>query len=287
MSLNPQSSTLNPDLASLTTPSLLWQRYAQEWVEERAREDLARSDAFFEDLPHLVCGEPLRSPTPQDVLILDRLKNPFICGGPIAEITPDHLKQFLWALHHENTPGFFTEYRFRRFLKRIDLWLGQSAIRDPQSAISEAFAFVDRVMQDAPTRKTQAEEIAEADGFRRPLGAHFLALILVPLAVEVGPVDPLDGRPWQFVPLSRIFQYLKVSAARAAGPEATDDSPHRLLEARWLAEVNETRQAGLLVGEIVNGSYIPGSRELAHVSAEQVHAAHAAAALNSQPSTPH
>ena len=261
------------DLTAYVTPSLLWSRHAAAYAHSRAREEVARSDAFYDDVMPLVAGEYIRVMTPADVLSLERLKNPLVTGGQLADITAAHIRQFLWLLSADNSSGFLSEFRFARFMRRTGR-AGHLVCDDLRAACAECVEYLDTVLQDAPGAgsKPQADQLTEAEGCRRPIGANFLAVILVPLAAEIGPTDPYDGRPWQFSPLPRIFQYLKVASARASGERRTDDSPHREIEAAWLREVNAARSAGVLVGE---GS-IPGSPELDGITAESVAAAHAA-----------
>lgn len=247
------------------TPSLLWAKHAAAYAEAQAREAMARSDAFYDDVLPQVAGEFVRILTPSDILNLERLKNPLVTGGRVDEMKPEHVKQFLWALSPENSPGFLSVYRFRKFLHRTSK-PGHIIHDDFTSALVSVLDYLDVVMQDAPgsggSQKNEGEKIAEREGVRRPIGAHFLAVVLVPLSAEVGSCDPYDGRPWQFTPLPRIFQYLKVAVARSEGTKHVDDSPHRLIEAEWLKEVNAARNAGVLIGE--NG--IPGSSGLEHLT---------------------
>lgn len=253
------------------TPSLLWARHSAAYAAARAREDLARSDAFYDDVCPQVAGEYIRVLTPADILTLERLKNPFVTGGHLSAIGPEHLRQFLWLLSADNTPGLFSTLRLRRFLHRT-AQPAHPITADFPTALAAALDYLETVMQDAPGAGRAAsagEAAAESEGHRRPIGAHFLALILVPLSVEVGPADPYDGRAWQFTPLPRIFQYLKVAAARASTTAPSDNSPHREIEAAWLREVNQARTAGLLIGE----GEIPGSPELRHLTPADLTAA--------------
>lgn len=245
-----------------TTPSLLWRRHAAAREQALAREARQRSDPFFADASPIVCGLPLRLPTPDDLLVLDRLGNALVLGAPRAEIAPAHVDQFLWQLAVDNRPGLLNAWRLGRFLAR------RRRVADAERDLLDVLMFLDGVFQDAPQYAPRAEEGAALRP-PSPVGAHFLASLLVPLAAEVGPFDPLDGRPWQAVPLPRIFQYLKV-AARRRGDELTEITAADDAVAAWLAEVNAARAAGLLVGE----AGIPGSRDLAHLTAEQILAAH-------------
>ena len=84
------------NLLVYTTPSLLWRRHAAAREQALAREARQRSDPFFADAAPIVCGLPLRLPTPDDLLVLDRLGNALVLGAPRAEIAPAHVDQFLW-----------------------------------------------------------------------------------------------------------------------------------------------------------------------------------------------
>lgn len=229
---------------------------------------MARSDAFYDDVLPFVAGEFIRIITPSDILNLERLKSPFVTGGRVADMQPEHVRQFLWLLSPDNGPGFFSAYRFKKFMRRTSR-AGHVIHDDFRAALSSVLDYLDVVMQDSPgsgggdsAQKSAAEKAAESEGYRRPIGAHFLAVVLVPLSSEVGACDPYDGKPWQFTPLPRIFQYLKVASARSEGTKHSDDSPHRLIEAEWLRELNEARNAGILIGE----GEIPGSPGLSHLT---------------------
>lgn len=259
--------TAETDLAKLTTPSLLWEQFQAEHAATLARESANRSDSFFEDVAVTVAGEPVRLMVPDDLLTLDRLRNPLVCGGRLGDLTSADVQQFLWVLSPHRRGTLLDAWRLGRFRARMD-----KRHQDDQTFgndVDELIRYIDGIFQDSPASNTkQADELREKEGFRRPIGAHFLATILVPLSTDVGQSDPFDGRPWQFTPLPRIFQYLKVARFKT-GAQETDDSPSRVHESAWLAAVNEARRNGVLVGE----SGIPGSRGLEHVTAQQVRAA--------------
>lgn len=256
------------DLTKLTTPSLLWAQFQSDHAATIARESLNRSDSFFDDVAVVVAGEPARLMVPDDLLTLDRLRNPLVCGGKLGDLTSADIQQFLWVLSPERRGTLLDAWRLGRFRARMD-----KRHRDDQTFgndVDELVRYIDGIFQDAPATSTtkQADELREKEGHRRPIGAHFLATILVPLSTDVGQCDPFDGRAWQFTPLPRIFQYLKVARFKT-GSQEIDDSPSRVHESAWLAAVNEARRNGILVGE----SGIPGSRGLEHISAAEVAAA--------------
>lgn len=250
------------DLKTLTTPSLLWRRYQAAREAALLAEASNRSDAFFDDASAVVGGVHLRILRPDDLLVLDRLGNPFVTGGTLADITPAQVNQFLWCLALANVPGLLNGVRLRGFLHA-------RRHADHARDLAEILDYIEAVFQDSPGpgRKVQRDTAGET-ATTRPLGAHFLASILVPLSVEVGPCDPLDGRPWQATPLPRIFQYLKVAAARQDSAY-TDSSPSDDHLAAWLAEVNTARREGRLVGE----GGIPGSPGLESINPADVAAA--------------
>lgn len=260
------------DLRQLTTPSLIWAQFQAEHAATVARESLNRSDSFFEDALATVAGEPVRLMVPDDLLTLDRLRNPLVCGGRLADLTSADVQQFIWVLSPHRRGTFLDAWRLGRFRARMD----KRHKDEPTfgADVAELVSYIDGIFQDSPTTSAakQAEELIEKEGHRRPIGAHFLATILVPLSVDVGRCDPFDGRAWQFTPLPRIFQYLKVARFKS-GSQETDDSPSRVHESAWLAAVNEARRAGVLVGE----AGIPGSAGLEHITAAEVAAAKAAA----------
>lgn len=251
---------------SYVTPSILWRRHADAYARARDREAIARSDAFYDDVLPCVADEFIRILTPSDILNLERLKNPLVTGGKLQDIKPEHIRQFLWLLSPENEPGLLSVYRLRKFMRRTS-HPDHVICEDFNAALASVLDYLETVMQDSPGASgggssSAGEKQAEQEGARRPIGAHLLAVVLVPLSAEVGSFDPYDGRPWQFTPLPRIFQYLKVAAARSEGAKHSDDSPHRIIEAEWLREVNEARNAGTLIGE----GEIPGSPGLSHLT---------------------
>jgi hypothetical protein len=82
---------------------------------------------------------------------------------------------------------------------------------------------------------------ADAPGGRsdesKPLGACWLAPIMVRLSSKIGSIDPLNGTAWADVPMPRIWQYLK--AVRAyEDSKFKDFSPSDKILSDWQAEVN-------------------------------------------------
>ena len=83
-------------------PEQLWaDKYAKRFAEEHAREEARREQAFL-DIPATVVGEEIRMMTPVDLLILNGVESPFVCGAPDTA-SPGDVALFVWMLHVENT----------------------------------------------------------------------------------------------------------------------------------------------------------------------------------------
>lgn len=207
----------------------LWaEKYAARFAEQKLAEDTAREQAFVDDV-HDLLGERVRGMTPRDMLHLQVVSSPVVYGG--AELTQAHVLQFLWAIHTENR-GWFRGFRRRRMIKRILRRYGAEVQAEQMSEIAD---YIQRMFLDAGGRSTDES---------KPLGACWLAPIMVRLAKAIGPVDPLNGTIWADVPLPRIWQYLKAVRFNE-DPKFKDCSPSDKLLSDWLAEVNETHQNGI------------------------------------------
>lgn len=198
------------------SPEELWAtKYAQRHAEERAKEDARREQAFL-DLPMLVAGEPLRPMTPRDLLLLNGIESPFVCPG---EITAGHVGAFFWVLHEQNSghDSWRNNRRKAALLRRLAPLPFVDVVAAARDYVSETFL-------DAPRGTTEE---------KRPLGACFLAPLVVSIALETGwSQEEILGTP-----LSRLFQYMKAIRARDAGKEFSDISPSDALMDEFLCEL--------------------------------------------------
>lgn len=201
------------------TPEELWaSKFAQRFAEERAREDARREQAFL-DLPIIVGGEELRAMTPRDLLLLNGAESPFVCGG---DKTPEQVALFIWALHiaNDGTLGWSNRRRRDKVIRRLAPQVYDDLVRACDQYVEEMF-------QDAPSGAVSED--------KRPLGACFLAPLVVNIAIETGwaQADILS------TPLPRLFQYLKAIRAGEQGKKFIDSSPSDRLTSEFLEELNK------------------------------------------------
>src|SRR5688500_13198570 len=100
------------------SPEELWaSKYAARFAEEKDREEARRAQTFL-DLPATVCGEDIRIMTPMDLLILNGIRSPFVCGG---DPRPGDIAVFLWFLNTQNDKSdtWKNERRKAHMLRRI------------------------------------------------------------------------------------------------------------------------------------------------------------------------
>lgn len=201
----------------------LWeQKYARLWAEERAREEARREQAFL-DLPHIVCGEPLRSLAAIDWVVLNGIKSPFVCGG---QPTAGDIGVMLWWLHEDNDR---TETRAN--LKRRAAMLRRIAGLPFVASVAEINDYIDEAFLDAPP--------ASGSSDRRPLGTCFIAPMVLRIASETG----WGEHEILATPLARLFQYSKVMTAKNAGKDFVDFAPSDRLMGEMLTELNEINNA--------------------------------------------
>ena len=200
----------------------LWaDKYAARFAAARFAEDTAREQAFIDDT-HVVYGERLRGMTPRDMLHLQIVGSPIIYGQ--REIQPAHVLQFLWALHTKNK-GPLKYFHRKRMIRRVLNRRTANPVTDALVAVSD---YVGLMFLDAPGRSNTES---------KPIGACWLAPVMVRLSKAVGIHDPLDGRDWADVPLPRIWQYLK-AARISEDPKAKDYSPSDKILSEWQHDVN-------------------------------------------------
>ena len=207
----------------------LWTEvYGPRWAAIREREVSLREQAFI-DWESVVLGERIRQITLGDLLMLQGAGNPFVAGGRSPE--PADIVQFLWLLHVKNRGNAF---RRGWHLGRMKGRLLKIESEDPMTTCCDAIhAYLNDVFQDAPRGDTVK---------KRPLGACFMASILVGVAGKLGAVDPASGKPWVSSPLARIFQYMKAIAREEIGSKFKDFSPSDKVMSDWLDHTNRLAQ---------------------------------------------
>ncbi len=178
------------------------ENFVAAWREAQADEASRRAEAFLE-IGRPVAGVALRLLTPQDLLILDGFRSPFVCGDP-AEATPEHLVAVLWLLRAHAPSGLLGRlfgYRLHRAQLRRR-WRSAAQLEQDHAALNVWFGamFAD---SGAPRTRDASERPA-------PVGVHFLAALLMDVGCELGAIDPSTGRPLVESPLPRLFQYQKI-----------------------------------------------------------------------------
>lgn len=206
----------------------LWSEvYGPRWAAIREREVSLREQAFIE-WESAVLGERIRQITLGDIHMLQGAGSPFVVGG---DIQARHVVQFLWLLHTENKGGVF---RRGWHLGRMKARVFNIKSADPlKTCCKEISAYLNDVFQDSPTSGKEES---------RPLGACYIAIVLVRLGMKLGPLDPATGKPWVKTPLARIFQYFKAINSYEMGKEFKDFSPSDKVMSDWLDHSNRLAQ---------------------------------------------
>lgn len=179
----------------------------------------ARREQSFLDLPVTVCGEELRQMTPRDLLILNGIESPFVCGG---EVDPMDLVIFLWFMNAKNdqSDSWFNIRRKRKMMQRVALLMFDDAVADCHEFVSATF-------QDTPNNESNGEE-------KRPIGTALIVPLIVRIAKETG----WDKDKILNTPLAQLFQFLKHIRAEALGSEFCDVAPSDSITNEFLHELN-------------------------------------------------
>jgi hypothetical protein len=198
---------------SLTAP-LPPVTFAEVWAQEfkpridaiLAREAELRTDAML-DVGLTLCGEPVRQLTPDDMLQLDALGNPFISGSPDGTIQFIDCAAFVWQLHEHNThtSSLLNLYRRGRTVQRLARYAAQFDTLHPIAR--DISAYVDRMLLGRDDSATDAPDAESSAMSLREDKTHFIAPLLVSVAAEIGHIDPLGGRLLAHTPLPRLLQY--------------------------------------------------------------------------------
>jgi hypothetical protein len=184
-------------------------------VRERRRVRQEQQTEAFLDVTLTVCGEEVRQMTPDDLLTLDALGNPFVCGGETGFI--DALA-VVWQLSPENdqTPSFRNLWRRARLRHRLE--------RLPYPELHAAVVgYVARMFASSPEDFYAAEESRPESALAPELKTHFLAPLLVTLCARMGPTDPVSGEYLAHTPLPRLLQY-QTTGAEAEGDRQYNDT---------------------------------------------------------------
>ena len=205
------------------------ERYASAYAAERRMEQERRSAAFLE-IAEPVAGLPLRALTAYDLFLLDGHASPFVCGDP-AHADRDHITAVLWLLRVDRVTGgglreWWAYHKHRAHLRHR--WHDPDVFLQDHATLNLWFA---AIFADVPGSKSR-EHVSQ------PLGTHFLAGLLVPLASEMGAIDPASGKPLIHAPVARLCQYAKVLERRKAGENHIEFNPSDRLKGQALAAYN-------------------------------------------------
>jgi hypothetical protein len=201
----------------MITVEQLWSdKYAALHATAQAEEDERRAEDFL-DVTRTVCGLEVRPLTPRDLLQLDYVRNPFVCGG---DVTATSITQFLWQVCEPQPRGWWAERKFFRHCAALFAAKAQAEIQ----------RYLDRTLADAPPKSTGAPE--------KPLGTSFVAPLIVRIAAGIPSMSPAAVMD---TPLPQLFQLQKVLAmegARKTGGKFRDRSTADRLLAECLEEAN-------------------------------------------------
>ena len=173
-------------------------------------ETTARDIAFL-DAPDVVCGKPVRKMTIPDVIMLDGLASPFVCGG--RQPTPDDVVTFLWVMNPKRTRSRFKQWMFSRSCRGMSYGKAVIAIRE----------IVDEAFLDAPG----------GGSGERMTYYSWVATLVDRFAFEYG----WTRSEVLSVPLAQLFQLLK-ALTRRNNPKAVFFNKSMEIRAKWLEEVN-------------------------------------------------
>ena len=195
----------------------LWtDKYAALHASAVAEEEERRAEDFLE-VTRTVCGLEVRPLTPRDLLHLDYIHSPFVCGG---DVTATAIAQFLWQVSEPPPRGWWAE---RKFFRHCAALIASDAERDIRR-------FVERMLADAPPATRRSAE--------KPIGVSFVAPLIVRIAAGIPSLTPAAVMD---TPLPQLFQFQKVIAieeARKSGGTVRDRSASDRLLAECLDEAN-------------------------------------------------
>lgn len=202
----------------------VWREEFLPVIADKRRVRTEQQTEAFLDTTLTLCGVEVRQMTPSDLLLLDALDNPFVCGGETGFV--DALA-VIWQLAAENdhTSSWANLWRRARVRHRLEVM--------PYPDIHGAVvAFVARMFLASPDEFYRSEVAHGGDAFAPELKTHFLSPLLVGLCSTMGPTDPMSGELLADTPLPRLFQY-QATNAQSAGEKQyneTDSLRSRCLE---------------------------------------------------------
>lgn len=214
----------SPTLAADQLFDAVWREEFLPLIAEKRRVRTEQQTEAFLDTTLTLCGVEVRQMTPSDLLLLDALDNPFVCGGETGFV--DALA-VIWQLAADNdhTSSWCNLWRRARARHRLEVL--------PYPEIHEAVVgFVARMFLASPDEFYRAAEPGTGDAFAPELKTHFLSPLLVGLCSTIGPTDPMSGELLADTPLPRLFQY-QATNAQSAGEKQyneTDSLRNRCLE---------------------------------------------------------
>lgn len=187
----------------------LWaEKYVPKYLAEQADEMNRRNEDFL-DVPRPVAGQMLRPLTAWDLFMLDGADSPMVTNAAV-HAKPADVAFFLWFQRAESPPRFFATLARDRFIFRLKKRYAKAGTytADFLADLGACLTFIDAAFADnRPTVKLAEDGKAVK---RPPPTVCFLASILVHLASEIGPTDPLNGQPLAQIPLGRLWQYQRV-----------------------------------------------------------------------------
>jgi hypothetical protein len=218
--------------------------WAQEFapkVAQARRVQAERHTEAFLDVTLTVCGEELRQMTPADLLHLDALDNPYVCGAPLADITALDSAAFLWQLAalNDHTAGFSNLWRRTRFLRRL-------SAHSADAQLTAILDYTRRIFADFPGSSESPESSDSSDSsvsspFAPEPKTYFLAPLLVEVASDIGHLDPMSGQLLAHTPLPRLAQYQRTLRERTSTEK--DYTETDSLRNRCMDRVNQLNAA--------------------------------------------
>lgn len=186
----------------------VWHEEFLPMVRERRRVRQEQQTEAFLEVTLAICGEDVRQMTPNDLLILDALDNPFVCGGSTGFI--DALA-VVWQLSPQNnhTSSFANLWRRARLRHRLEL------VPFPELHAA-VIAYIARMFASTPDDFYRQQDSRSEAALAPELKTHFLSPLLVNLCARMGPTDPLSGELLAHTPLPRLLQY-QATGAEAEG----------------------------------------------------------------------
>lgn len=212
----------------------VWREEFLPVVAEKRRGRLEQQTEAFLNTTLTICGEEVRQMTPADLLMLDAMGNPFVCGG---ETCFTDALAVLWQLSPQNnhTGSFANLWRRARLRHRLE--------RAPFAELhSGIIAYVARMFSASVDDFYRESEDEKAGALAPELKTHFLSPLMVSLCATMGPTDPMSGELLSDTPLPRLLQY-KATTAESQGEkqyDETDSLRNRCLERT--AQIKHARQ---------------------------------------------